>query len=1069
MDGEDGIYGKRPRAPRTVEGAFTGGAGRAAVVTIDRRSGAVAGPARWLVAAVVLCLGCLATPLHAGDGSLAGDGTLNLTVNLRFPPTPEAIDGITDAIRRANLILCDATDGEVRMGEVRLTAGAIDEQYADVWVSPMVGRARAAVRIVGGEVEPGLGVEGDHVTLFRGARGGWSGATLAHELGHYVFALGEQYDSQGRDCPASGRHCGIGIGFEETGSAALDPAHNSIMQSGDFRCSRTLSSRPCNFDSDCPGELRCQEWGRIIVDPDARDGQDSRIEVAIVAGAYSELSVPANHDLLRGEAPGCPEDDPEACPEIGGETCELDCAARWCDATGRFETTHQSVVNHGESDWETIHRHYPFLEMPDGLPDPLPPAQDDCPMVEPDPDFEAVDQVVLALDRSGSMAFPVDAEIVEVCGNETDDDGDGMEDEKECAMSRLAFAKAAGRGFVDLVADRGISLALVQFDDTAELLRDFEVVTAQSAPRFAAALDELVPGERTAIGDGIDRAREAFLAEMLSVDGRSQTVFLLSDGRSNAGAPPEEAAAALKDELGAAGGSGRIFTVPVGEGADAELMARLAADPARMIEVPTGAELPAVYAELAAIYRGGALVLPRTPGVVRRGFVPPGLRTGRAGEAPPSLLEYRIEVEAGARALTVFLSGTNDDLATWDLDFRLTSPAGSVIDEDSPGVVLDPFYRFLRLPEPVAGAWVLEVFAGPQTTVDQEFIALASVDNPAPDCFVDVLPRVATPTEPVAILARALYVTGLEGDVTIGGTVRRPDGTAVPVELERDPEGGAWTLFEEFAGRGVYEVNLACRVGPGALPARGEIVFEGPERPDLAVEPFERHVTTSFFLATADFPPCEVPDCDGDGLDNDVDRCDRDRDGDGVPDCRDPDSDDDEIPDGVDETPFGDDFPDCNRNRIDDTEEIASGRSADVNGNGRPDGCETGRVVWALDGVAGGGQVEIVVEGFAATCAVTVPTLAGESAGMVAAKLAAALRADACLGPQGITATSRGGLLVLTGVELDFRDVSETVSDPGLAHRRPLTSIPTLSGAMLGLLASLLALLALRRAAGLGR
>jgi hypothetical protein len=89
-------------------------------------------------------------------------------------------------------------------------------------------------------------------------------------------------------------------------------------------------------------------------------------------------------------------------------------------------------------------------------------------------------------------------------------------------------------------------------------------------------------------------------------------------------------------------------------------------------------------------------------------------------------------------------------------------------------------------------------------------------------------------------------------------------------------------------------------VGNDSQPAAGESVFQGPERPDVDITSFTRTVTGTFHVTAGDFPVCQTDDCDGDGLPNSFDRCDNDGDGDGLPDCRDPDADNDEIPDLVD-------------------------------------------------------------------------------------------------------------------------------------------------------------------------
>ncbi|MEZ4297896.1 MAG: hypothetical protein R3B70_23270 [Polyangiaceae bacterium] len=71
----------------------------------------------------------------------------------------------------------------------------------------------------------------------------------------------------------------------------------------------------------------------------------------------------------------------------------------------------------------------------------------------------AVTTVLLALDRSGSMAWHPDDDRGEVCANGIDDDSDGAIDETTsnggCAEPRIAFLRAAARGYVALANGRG--------------------------------------------------------------------------------------------------------------------------------------------------------------------------------------------------------------------------------------------------------------------------------------------------------------------------------------------------------------------------------------------------------------------------------------------------------------------------------------------------------------------------------------------------------------------------------------------------------------------------------------
>jgi hypothetical protein len=857
---------------------------------------------------------CLSAPAPAGTGVLSEEGTLDLSINFRFPPGKDLVEEIKRVVTGADRLLCDATDGQMTMGTVTLTAGPVGEDQADIWVLLEPGRSRGGAILVENEdgvavdVQPGLGQQSAQI-LWKSD--GINSAVLAHELGHYVFALGEQYYEEPRNGPFVGDDCGIGPGFERDMGfeppLEFGPSNNSLMGSGITRCDGDLDAPVCAVDEDC--DTLC------ATDPDCSPGDacidigssDTTFGLMIAVGGYSEFSTPANHDLRRGTNTVC---KPGCAPVSAG-----DCPPNWNADTGRFEQTHQDLI-HGESDWETINRLYPFLDIPAGLPDPDPGS---CSTVAPvfQETFDRLDQVMLVIDSSGSMGEAVSGSIQEVCGNGNDDDGDGTIDEATCSTSRIEYARAAGRAFLKLQEDFDIQVGIARFASGASTVKSLETLTPANRSVFEQALEDISTGGKTAIGEGIDEARAELLGEI--EDGKTQTTLLLSDGLNNLGVDPLTAAQAYKDDLSAEGAIPRIFTVPVGADADQALLAQIANDPARMLAAPTGRELPALYAELAAVYRGDALVLPRT-----------------AGSGTTS---FQIPVEAGADALTVFVGGTNTDMDTFDVTLELFGPGGETFVFPSCQLMDDPFFCYRRIAAPSAGIWNVIVLGGGQ----QSYIALSSVENVEPDCFVDLLPRVQPDDGRATLLtASTYYTTSLQGPVTIDGTVLRPDGTSTTVALAADAQyATVATPFDAYVGRGVYEFDVTCSVPAGTLPAPGESIFDGPALPPVAVTPFVRYTSISLYLDDGDLPPCGSadPDCDDDGLPNTIDRCDVDTDGDGKPDCRDPNADDDEIPDAIEGRVDTDrdgrpDFldRDSDGDGIEDSEE----GNSDVDGDGIP-------------------------------------------------------------------------------------------------------------------------------------
>jgi cysteine-rich repeat protein len=926
----------------------------------------------------------------AGDGSIdPATGLMDFDFNFRFPPTPQQIQDVKDAIQRASEIICDATDGQIRFGTVRLSEGAVDEDRASFWFHPQPGRSGVSYFRDGS----GLSRLGSHVNLFQGGR---TGDVIAHELGHLAFGLGDEYDEQRR----FGGPCGIGPSFD---AGAVDEQNHTIMQqSGDVRC--VPGGGGCLRDADCPAGSVCRavlmseltvaanhdllrgddmicpaaraatslvvdarlDSGAPVVSFDPTDFttaaatsalagdvevidslggipahtlkvyfehtgmQTWRLHFGIdegdIGGTAGDLDILGSVDLtfnangslgdLTPDDPmveiagftngaadltldvdlGTPNADPAGDPGGGFDgvfegagsafftlssdgfplCTDADCAARWNTTTNRFETTQQTLSHPGLSDWETLAENYPFVVPPAGLPAAAPPAVCATTVNFID-DVIGTDQVMLFIDRSGSMIAPV---------------SDGA------TATRLDFAKAAARAFVDLQAGAGAQVGLVSFEETPSLDRGLEDLGAGDAAPFKTIIDDLEAGGYTGIGTALTAATFEF--QRVAADGRTRTAFLLSDGENNRGEEPRDAADRLQAE------GVRIFTIPVGSAADRSLLSDIAGTSGGvMLDAPAGDELPPIYAELAARFRGESLALPRTESAVAgdiflrsRKLRPRKARRLKVvQEALPSTESFPFTVEAGADRLNVMLSARNLDVTSWDPAFRLMGPLGETITDADLTVLRDRYYRIVRVPAPSAGTWTLEVTA--RDSREQRSFLLAHVENPGPDCLTDAVPRLATPARHVSISASVAYGPELEGAVSFSGAVRRPDGSVTPLAFVRDPLSRSHAAaFNAFAGRGIYDVTVVCQAATGARVLQGESIFAGPEEPGIAVEPFTRAARTSFFLDAAAQPPCASADCDRDGIPNAVEGLD-DADGDGLPNERDDDADGDDVPDAV--------------------------------------------------------------------------------------------------------------------------------------------------------------------------
>ena len=667
-----------------------------------------------------------------------------------------------------------------------------------------------------------------------------------------------------------------------------------------------------------------QSWGQIrLLDAWTLDFSSGNVDVLgdenpptfeledLFSGA-DDMSVEIDVSQLwanpyEGEVP------PFTATENGYLSCgSPDCAWRWHAPSATWAATSHSIrtfVDTGaiESDWQTLTRHYDFLEEPEGLPESEVPVH--CRQApEFDDRLAHSHQILVVLDRSGSMDYPSSGNLgAEVCGNGFDDDDDGAVDEVGCTDSRMAFVQAAARVMIELETPSDVELGLVSFDDlidpeTAPLVD----LNPNSAEAYSNQVDALAPRGRTAIGLALQEALDRF--ERPENDGRRQSVLLLTDGENNEDPEPELVLPALR-EAGV-----QVFAVPIGEETDEGEMAQIAAEtggglyPSEDID-----ELPGLFAELAARLAGQAPLLSRHRFSVADN--PGQYPTPTDPDEPKAVKLDKLEfsVENGAKELNLLISGRNANMETWKLDWMLHGPGGELVKPVDAEVTHDPFFYLVRLDGPTPGLWTLESWSANGEL--QQSILTAYTRHPDIGFFTDAQPRVATADDVIHLTAAPSVFLPLVGDVSVQARVRRPDGTDVWTPLKQDSHSGQWsTEFDQLIGRGTYQVFIDLTVGEDAEQLPGESIFEGPDHTGDTIPAFTRRASSSFTVVTGDFPKCTNDDCDGDGILNKYE-CGSDTDGDGVPNLFDLDSDRDGVPDALEGL-------------------------ADKNGNGVPDACD---------------------------------------------------------------------------------------------------------------------------------
>jgi hypothetical protein len=225
----------------------------------------------------------VSTIAHAGRGKfdpgVNEPTTVSMTIHLAFPPSQAKLDEIADKFRRASRMFCDATDGAIQINQFTLERNGLSASQADVIWLPggTVSRTIVSGKLPYGHDGKRLRTH-DHVP-FR---------TLAHEFGHLVVGLRDNYDEQRR----FGSGCGIGPSIE---LEDWDEANHSIMQRYRSLCADP-SSDPLNYQPDGPESC----------DADDACDRSNNFRCYEFTNTASELSTPLIFDFVRGDYTGFP-------------------------------------------------------------------------------------------------------------------------------------------------------------------------------------------------------------------------------------------------------------------------------------------------------------------------------------------------------------------------------------------------------------------------------------------------------------------------------------------------------------------------------------------------------------------------------------------------------------------------------------------------------------------------------------------------------------------------------------------------------------------------------------------
>lgn len=150
---------------------------------------------RRITPAVLVALSLLlAGPARAGSGSINFAGkTVDITLNCRFAATAPQLTTLQDKLTQMSHVLWDATEGQLRLGNVTITCNETTLDAADFWV--YVNPIRSS-----SPVGTNLGTLGAHTKQAYDRVGG----VFAHEFGHMALALRDEYAENQTACGGQG-------------------------------------------------------------------------------------------------------------------------------------------------------------------------------------------------------------------------------------------------------------------------------------------------------------------------------------------------------------------------------------------------------------------------------------------------------------------------------------------------------------------------------------------------------------------------------------------------------------------------------------------------------------------------------------------------------------------------------------------------------------------------------------------------------------------------------------------------------------------------------------------------
>jgi len=723
------------------------------------------------------------------------NGRFDLVVVANFGMTATDVEQWQRSFAKASELLFDATEGQMQYGRIFVCDDSIGIDGAEI------------ILHASGDPSYGtwgrFGQPGQALHLMPYVK--FQVLTHLHEMGHHVWALGEEYageavleDIDTSVNPPDFKTIPLVSSAYATGALV---GNDAILKFGSLlERHRITANTPTSVTVDVAFSQS------PVNDSDARVQYQFPAECA--AGANPNFCIMENSRGAAGTLSTTRTWTPAANP-----VTEF-CSDSNHDPDGN---TQQEIRNH-DSCWETIVAHpgFPGLTLPDpGSPGPS--AGSSAPewvLLEKQLRFSVV------VDRSGSMAA-----------------GHRMEDAQHGAVYWLEYCSAG----TDL-------LSVVAYDDQIEtVLAQTQVSALGGLGGTTSAIDALTPRGATDIRDALFRARDEI--ESLPTRAASQVVLLLTDGIHNfpSGSSALEALGDLQE------GGIRVYTLGVGRRSEIDmgtLEAIATGTGGRSYSV--GDDQPALIetkmVEINAEVRGGIITTepvlfpdsrpsaidkvigrPREP--VDPGKRPPlerllkaarisdvtqlRPRGGRLRHNRLVAIPVDVEPDADRASFTVNHPG---DVDVW---LYLVDPSGAVVDTTAGGyavqVASDAPHEFILVDHPDPGRWTIVAV---RTTPGPGFEGhvVAGGENRNLQVFASA-PATGAAGAPVPISASARWRHALTG-LQVQAVVTSPNGARRTVILHDDlAEGGGSGdyvgVFTPFQ-HGRHEAIVTVTGQPGA-------------------------------------------------------------------------------------------------------------------------------------------------------------------------------------------------------------------------------------------------------------